>query len=89
MEYAKIVEKMQDGTREHTVLSHLLKYGEITSLEAFAEYNITRLSASIYILRHTFNIPIEVTNLVSTTIRDGRKICKRYAKYYISEEKDV
>lgn len=41
------------------VLFHLQNEGFITSLDAFREWNITRLSALIYDLRHTHNMNIE------------------------------
>ena len=68
---------------QHTqVLAHLKKHGSITSMEAFSDYHITRLSSIIYNLRkrdyeiHTFMI-------------DGKSAlgasCK-YAKYIYAEE---
>lgn len=38
-------------TQNETILNHIKKHGSITSMEAFAEYNITRLSGRIHELR--------------------------------------
>ena len=38
-------------TQKERVLRHLQDYGSITSMEAFSEYGITRLSAVIFDLR--------------------------------------
>ena len=38
-------------TKKKKVLEHLIKYGNISSLEAFQYYNATRLSAIIFNLR--------------------------------------
>ena len=39
-------------TQVEMIKMHLKKYGSITSWEAIKKYNITRLSAVIYILIH-------------------------------------
>lgn len=38
-------------TQNEIILNHIKKHGSITSMEAFAEYNITRLSGRIHELR--------------------------------------
>lgn len=38
-------------TQRKAVLAHLGSHGSLTSMEAFAEYGITRLSAVIFVLR--------------------------------------
>ena len=38
-------------TQNEMILNHIKKNGSITSMEAFAEYNITRLSGRIHDLR--------------------------------------
>lgn len=38
-------------TQNEMILNHIKKHGSITSMEAFAEYNITRLSGRIHELR--------------------------------------
>ena len=43
--------KKQKITHKDRVLRHLRDFGSITSLEAFADYGITRLAAYIYLLR--------------------------------------
>ena len=42
---------MIDNSHYGRVLKHLNDFGSITSLDAFRDYGITRLSAIIYILR--------------------------------------
>lgn len=49
--YKTILRDLQEGTQNHTVLSHLLKHGSITSFEAFSNYRITRLSGRIFNLK--------------------------------------
>lgn len=38
-------------TQNEMILNHIKKHGSITSMEAFSEYNITRLSGRIHELR--------------------------------------
>ena len=45
-------------TQWERVLRHLRDFGSLTSMEAFSEYGITRLSAVIYDLRHKKHINI-------------------------------
>ena len=40
------------------VLSHMIDYGSITSIEAFSDYKITRISAVIFDLKHKDKINI-------------------------------
>lgn len=42
---------MQPKTQKEEILKHLTEFGQITSLEAIKEYNITRLADKIYQLR--------------------------------------
>lgn len=64
-------------THKELVLRHLQDYGKITSFEAFTEYGITRLSATIYGLRHLgYNIVAD--DLVRTN-RYGKKVI--FAEY--------
>ena len=39
-------------TQNQKVLRHMKTFGKITTMEAFTEYGITRLSARIWDLRH-------------------------------------
>lgn len=72
-------QKKQNKTNK--VLSHLEKYGSITSIEAIELYGATRLSAIIYNLRHkgysidTIDIPF--------TDRFGTKSV--YGKYILNK----
>ena len=70
-------------TQEQIIYDHLKKYGSITSMESFALYGITRLSARIHDLRHQRNAPIRMTNVTQKN-RSGKSVT--YAKYSLEEE---
>ena len=42
---------LRDKTKHCGILGHLKRYGNITSMEAFQKYSVTRLSAIIFRLR--------------------------------------
>lgn len=67
------------------VAFHLLKYGKITSMEAFEKYGITRLSSVIFELRHK-GYPIETT-MVSGFNRYNNPV--RYGVYSIPRDWDI
>lgn len=74
---------MLDNTQISAVERHLKEKGSITSMEAFALYGATRLSAIIFILRDRYrgtgdNI---VTIMMDGTNRFGNKM--RYGKYVL------
>ena len=56
---------MKKETHVDRVLRYLNDFGSITSLDAIREFGNTRLSATIYVLRHNYNIPIESKKEVS------------------------
>lgn len=69
-------------TQESAILEHLKKYGQITSMEAFTNYGVTRLSARIYNLRkagynigtvesHTINRYGHNTNYATYVYKEG------------------
>lgn len=62
-------------SQEQIVLSHLKKYGSITSMEAFSRYTITRLAAVVFVLRKDHEIETVMR------YRNG----KQYAEYYLKE----
>lgn len=49
------------ASQRETVLEHLLTYGSITSIQAFEDYKITRISAVIFDLKNKDNIKILMT----------------------------
>lgn len=49
---------MDRMTHIDRIKRHLEDYGKITSLEAINEYGNTRLSATIFILRHDYGLNI-------------------------------
>lgn len=72
-------------TQNERVLRHLKKFGQITSLEAFREYGITRLSARIWDLRHKHGLCIEST---TKTAKNRFGETTHYDVYKLREEKD-
>lgn len=68
-------------TQREEVIRHLEEEGQITSLEAFREYGITRLSAIIYKLRDE-GMGIK-TETVTAKNRYGNKVA--FAKYFVEK----
>lgn len=67
------------NTQTNIVLFHLIQHGSITSMEAFTDYGITRLSAAVFTLRKRgYDID---TTIEHSTNRYGRKVS--YAKYIL------
>ena len=67
-------------TNKDRVLEYIQQFGSITSLDAFKDLGNTRLSASIWLLRHEDNIDIDsVTE--STKNRFGDSVS--YFRYYL------
>lgn len=73
---------MGKKTQAERVLEYIKKFGSITTLEAFRDLGVTRLSARIFELRAR-NINIDSTNVTSKN-RYGEKCT--YAKYYLRKE---
>ena len=70
---------MEKTTQRGAVLHHLIKFGSLTSFEAFELFGATRLSAIIFDLRKQgYNI---WTDSVSTKNRYGQPTT--YAKYVL------
>lgn len=63
------------------VLTHLTDNGSITSIEAFELYNITRISAVIFDLRHKEKVKINMTR--DKVISGGRP--KTYGIYTLAK----
>ena len=64
------------------VLNHLRTYGEITPLEAFTKYNVYRLGAIIFDLKHEgYRISSRLECYKKPSGRPGR-----YAVYSLEEE---
>ena len=80
------VKTIQEGRkRKHygktaVVLKHLECYGSITSMEAFQEYNATRLSGIIYTLRK------QGYNISTTETYSSNQSGYTYATYYLEQE---
>lgn len=68
-------------TQKDRVLKYIEDFGSITSLDAIREFGNTRLSASIWILRHIDLINILSINETSKN-RYGEKVT--YARYYLA-----
>ena len=73
---------MAKRTQADRVLAYIQTFGSITSLEAFRDLGVTRLSARIYELRAR-NINIDSTSITSKN-RYGENCT--YAKYYLRKE---
>lgn len=64
------------------IRNHLIRYGSITSQEAWRLYNITRLSDVVYKLKYKKEPRMDIkTEMVYERDRFGNPI--QYAKYYI------
>lgn len=72
-----------DKTQKQRVYEYMKRHGSITTMQAFRDLNITRLSARIYDLRHD-GIPIEQTHVV---VKKGNKRTD-YDKFFIAESSD-
>lgn len=70
-------------TQGKIVKAHLERNGSITSMEAFRKYNITRISAIIYTLRHS-GMKIE-TERVNKKNKEGKVM--NYGIYHLVKEK--
>ena len=69
-------------TQCEQVLYHMREYGSISSIEAFFDYNITRLSARIWELRSK-GYEIE-TDMVK--VKSEKGVVKHYARYKITSD---
>ena len=76
---------MEKETQKKRVLSHLKKYGKITSAEAFTWYGITRLADVIFKLRKD---GYEITTQDTVGKNRYNEDC-RYATYVIAESELV
>lgn len=71
-------------TQEQRVLDYIREHGSITSMQAFTDLKITRLSARIFNLRaRGFNI-----ENVSHTYKNGQGTTTTYTEYVLIEGED-
>ena len=68
-------------TQKDRVLEYINDFGSITSLDAFRDLGNTRLSASIWILRHDDLLDIKSIN-ETVKNRYGDKVT--YSRYYLA-----
>lgn len=73
---------MEKKTQADRVLEYMQKFGSITTMQAFSDLGVTRLSARIYELRHYQNIEI-ISETMTRKNRYG-EICN-YAKYSLAK----
>ena len=73
---------MGKKTQSERVLEYIQKFGSVTTLEAFRDLGVTRLSARIFELRAR-GFDIDSTNVTSKN-RYGEKCT--YSKYYLRKE---
>lgn len=74
--------EMNKNTHCYEVLEYLILAKEkgITSMEAFSNLGITRLSAVIFQLKNHYHIPIGSNN-INYTARNGRRVV--FSRYYL------
>lgn len=77
----KALQVPQSVTQNDTVLMHLQQYGDITALQAFSRYQITRLSARIYELRQAGYC---IESVKERNEDDGQSGC--FARYILRRE---
>lgn len=70
--------RVKYGTKLHKTYLYMLNVGYITSMVAFEKLKNTRLSATIYELKHRYAVDIQVEYVPY----DGTV----YAKYYLKQE---
>jgi hypothetical protein len=80
-DYSVFLAGLQEGTQNYKVLKHLIDKGSITSLEAFFDYKITRLSGRIYELR---DMGLDIISEMASTKSNG--VITRYAVYRLKED---
>lgn len=80
--YTPILGMMQEGSQNWLILRHMIENGRITSMEAFMDYHITRLSGRIYELRHNYGLDI-ATSMTSSKSKNGLAY---YAVYTLNEQ---
>lgn len=73
---------MAKRTQADRVLEYIQKFGSITTLEAYRDLGVTRLSARIFELRAR-GLEIDSTSITSKN-RYGENCT--YAKYYLRKE---
>ena len=71
-------------THKDRVLRYIEDFGSITSLDAIREFGNTRLSASIWLLRHVDGIDIK-TRFETSKNRYNENVS--YARYFIDEDR--
>lgn len=77
--YNKLRGQMQAETGVRKVLDFIYNNGSITNFEAFEFLDNTRLSSSIFQLRHVYNVPVATQMAVSAS-------GKKYGVYSIDWE---
>lgn len=71
-------------TQEQRVLNYIREHGSITSMQAFTDLKITRLSARIFNLRaQGYNI-----ENVSNTYKNGQGTTTTYTEYVLVGDQD-
>lgn len=80
--YSTYLDTLQEGTQNYIILERLIQKGSITTIEAFFDFYITRLSARIYDLR-AMGVDIE-TNTI--TKRSKKGATQSYAVYRLADD---
>jgi len=66
--------KYGKDTQTVKILKHLKRYGNITSLDAFELYRVTRLSSIIHRLRHTEGFDIDMRRVQHKEANFGKYV---------------
>lgn len=77
--YIKILKNVNPDTHCYKALNHLIRYGKLTSMEAFQAYHMTRLSAIVYDLRNKYGVDVRGRN---KTIKQGKRVIN-FSEYYL------
>lgn len=75
---------MERITNKDRVLQYIIDFGSISSLEAFNDLGNTRLSASIWLLRHEDEIEIDS---ITETKKNRYGVSVSYSRYYLKGSK--
>jgi len=75
---------MEKVTQKDRVLRYIEDFGSISSLEAFKDLGNTRLSASIWLLRHEDELEIES---ITESSKNRYGETTHYSRYYLKGSK--
>ena len=83
--YTPVLEAMQEGCQNYKILKHMIEKGKITSMDAFFDYHITRLSGRIFDLKNKYGVDI-ITTMKTVKSEDGTTT---FAEYTLGGDADA